>query len=296
MSATVGRRGHARRTTASGEDEPVPHVLVLADSLAFHGPERPELLTEPRLYPHVLAAELTRRTGQAWEADVVARLGATARDGWWWLTKDPHLYSTLLPRADAVVLGLGNFDQLPEVLPTWLREGIAFIRPGSLRRRVRRAHLALHPLGVRWVTRGRLRALPQAATDHYLARSLAGVRHYRPGVPVAGFVPYAHRSAYHAHNRRGWPAAQAAARAWGQRYGVPMLEQWPLVVPELEAGRMNPDGMHFSWGAHRAVGEGLASLLVPAVVAEKGRRRAPQSSGTRDHGTPSDTGRGTSRD
>lgn len=241
------------------------HVLVLADSLAFHGPQRPELLTEPRLYPNVLAAELAGRLGEPFEADVVARLGATARDAWWWLTKDPHLYSTLLPRADAVVLGLGNFDQLPEILPTYLREGIAYLRPGWLRRRVRRAHLALHPHGVRWVTRGRLRALPQVATDHFLARSLAGIRHYRPGVPVAGFVPYTHRSAYHAHNRWGFERAQRAARTWGLRYDVPMLELWPLVNPDLEAGRLNPDGMHFSWDVHRAVGAGLAELLVPLL-------------------------------
>lgn len=241
------------------------HVLVLADSLAFHGPERPELLTEPRLYPHVLAAALTERTGERWEADVVARLGATARDGWWWLTKDPHLYSTLLPRADAVVLGLGNFDQLPAAVPTWLREGIAYLRPGSVRRRVRRGFHAAHPHVVRWVTRGRLRALPQVATDHYLARSLAGIRHYRPGVPAVGFVPYTHRSAYHAFNRRGFQPAQRAARAWGERHDVPMLELWPLVRPDLEAGRLNPDGMHFSWGVHRSVGVGLADLVSPQL-------------------------------
>jgi len=249
------------------------HVLVLADSLAFHGPERPELLTDPRLYPHVLAAALAERLGEPVHADVVARLGATARDGWWWLTKDPHLYSTLLPRADALVLGLGNFDQLPAVLPTYLRDGIAYLRPGWLRRGVRRAHHRLHAPGVRLVTRGRLRALPQAATDHYLSRSLAGVRHFRPGLPAAGFVPYTHASAYHAHNRWGFPAAQAAARAWGAAHDVGMLELWPIVAPELAAGRMNPDGMHFSWGVHAAVGEGLAELLGPALAG--GRAGSP---------------------
>ena len=33
-------------------------MAQLGDSLAFHGPEQPELLTHPDLYPNVLAADL----------------------------------------------------------------------------------------------------------------------------------------------------------------------------------------------------------------------------------------------
>ena len=34
------------------------HVLVLGDSLSFHGPEQPHRPSDPRLYPNVMAAEL----------------------------------------------------------------------------------------------------------------------------------------------------------------------------------------------------------------------------------------------
>src|SRR5262249_60618554 len=77
-------------------------ILVLADSLAFHGPQRGELLTEPRLWPNVLAHELPAAV------DVVARRGWTARDPWWALTRDPNLYSVPLPRADPGILAIGG--------------------------------------------------------------------------------------------------------------------------------------------------------------------------------------------
>src|SRR5205085_1356183 len=98
-------------------------VLVLTDSLAFHGPERGELLTEPRIWPNVLARALPGAV------DVVARRGWTARDAWWALTRDPQVYSVLLPRADVVVLAVGGMDYLPALLPTYLREGIPYLRP-----------------------------------------------------------------------------------------------------------------------------------------------------------------------
>ena len=69
-------------------------LLVVADSLAFHGPERGELSTHPGLYGTVAAAALGTTV------DLVARRGWTARDAWWALTKDPLVYSVLLPRAE----------------------------------------------------------------------------------------------------------------------------------------------------------------------------------------------------
>jgi diglucosylglycerate octanoyltransferase len=90
-------------------------LLVVADSLAFHGPERGELSTRPELFPNVAAADLGTT------ADLVARRGWTARDAWWALTRDPLVYSVLLPRADAVLLAVGGMDYLPAVVPTYLR-------------------------------------------------------------------------------------------------------------------------------------------------------------------------------
>ena len=133
-------------------------VLVLADSLAFHGPERGELSTHPGLYGNVAAAALGTTL------DLVARRGWTARDAWWALTKDPLVYSVLLPRAEAVLLAVGGMDYLPAVLPTYLREGIPYLRPPALRRAARTAYQAMQPVGAR-LTGGRWRTLPQALTD-----------------------------------------------------------------------------------------------------------------------------------
>jgi len=232
----------------------VRRVLVIADSLTFHGPQQPELLTHPDLYPNVLAREL------GVEVDVVARFGWTARDAWWALTKDPNVYSVLLPRADAVVIGVGGMDHLPASLPTYLREGIAYLRPGWVRRPVRRAFHLAHPSVVRLLG-GRLRVLPQAATDAYLSRCVHGIRYYRPDLPIVTMTPAPYDAWYYPVNS-GHANARAAALAWADREAVPMLDVEELVAPSLADGSANPDGMHWGWSTHAAVGCGLARLLV----------------------------------
>jgi hypothetical protein len=241
--------GNVRSVLAPG----VRRVLVIADSLAFHGPEQPELLTDPRLYPNVLAAEL------GVEVDVVARFGWTARDAWWALTKDPTVYSVLLPRADAVVIGVGGMDSLPASLPTYLREGIAYLRPGWLRRRVRRLHHLAHPHLVR-LTTGRMRVLPQAATDMFLSRCVQGIRFVRPGLPIVAMTPAPWDSWYYPVNS-GHEGARRAALAWAEREAVPILDVESIVAPTLADGTANPDGMHWNWLVHERVGQGLAELV-----------------------------------
>ena len=234
-------------------------VFVIADSLAFHGPTQPELLTHPKLYPNVLARELGA------DVDVIARLGMTARDAWWALSKDPYVYSVLLPRADAVVLAVGNTDQLPASLPTYLRDGIAYLRPGWVRRRARLAYHRAHPHVVR-ATGGRLRVLPQRATDHYLTRCVDALRYYRPALPIVGVVPPPYTAEYHGGVSRPHVAAVAAAKAWGERTGVPLVDLDAIVTPHLGTGRMNPDGMHWSWELHEQVGRALADRLAGLVL------------------------------
>jgi diglucosylglycerate octanoyltransferase len=235
------------------------HVLVIADSLAFHGPQRPELLTHPCLYPHVLARTLAR-PGRPVVADVVARLGWTARDAWEALTRDPHVYSTLLPRADVVVLAVGGMDYLPAILPTYLREGIRHLRPAWLRRAVRTGFQTALPYGAR-LTRGRWRTLPQRLTDDFLSRCVTGIRTFRPGVPVVGVLPPPHDAPSYGRVVAGHPRAVEAARRWGAREGVPMVDLPALVGPYLAAGRLNPDGMHWPWACHADVGKALAEAV-----------------------------------
>lgn len=230
------------------------HVLVVADSLAFHGPERAELLTEPRLYPNVMARLLDVRV------DVVARRGWTARDAWWALTKDPLVYSVFLPRASAVVLAVGGMDYLPAVLPTYLRQGIAYLRPPWLRRVVRAAYRATQPVGAR-LTGGRWRTLPQRLTDEYLSRCVHGIRTFHPATPVIGVLPPPHDAPFYGRVTAGHAPAVAAARAWGGREGVPMVDLPAIVAPHLRTGSLNPDGMHWSWPVHAQVGAALAEQI-----------------------------------
>ncbi len=229
-------------------------VLVLGDSTAFHGPDGPELLTHDGLYPNVLA----RLVGG--QVDVIARAGWTARDAGLALTKDPYVYSVLLPAADAVVLGVGGSDHLPASLPTYLREGIAYLRPGWLRHGVRRAYHTAHPHVVR-ATGGRLRVLPLRATLHYLDRCVAALRVVKPGTPVVGIVPPPYLSPYHGSVERPHAGAGRAHRAWGGRAGVPLVDQHEIVRPHLRAGTLNPDGMHWSWEVHAEVGAAFAAVL-----------------------------------
>lgn len=88
-----------------------PLLLVLADSLAFHGPQRAEPADDPRLWPNIVAAALGGR------AELVAGIGRTARHAWRALSVDPRVW-VLMPRVDALVLGLGGMDTLPSPLPT----------------------------------------------------------------------------------------------------------------------------------------------------------------------------------
>lgn len=231
-----------------------PRVLILTDSLAFHGPVRPELLTDARIFPNVMAQALGA------EVDVVAQVGWTARHAWHSLTRDPRVYSCLVPCADAVVLAVGGMDYLPTALPTHLREGIGLLRPAFLRWGVRRAYLASQPRVARW-TGGRLRSMPQPLTDRYLANCVSALRALRPGLPIIGIVPPPHRAAAFGFELRGHARACRAARSWGVEHEVPLADLASAVGPHLAAGRANPDGLHFGWESHRDVGLELARVL-----------------------------------
>jgi hypothetical protein len=233
----------------------VSSILVLGDSLTYHGPSTPVPPTDPRLYPNVCAARLA----PGCTVDLLARPGWTARDAWWGLTKDPMSWGVYLPRATGLVIGVGGMDHLPAAAPTWLRESVPYIRHGRVRRATRTALLTWSPHIIRW-TGGRMRQLPQAVTDRYLTRIVEAVRHLRPDLPTVllGPSPYDART-YPAD--RHHESARAAARRWAAVHGVEYVDPEDLVGPSLRAGRGNPDGMHWSWEAHEAVGSALADAL-----------------------------------
>lgn len=232
---------------------PARHLLVIADSLAFHGPERIEVPTDPRLYPQVCTSELGA------QVDLLAREGWTSRDGWWALTKDPVAYGVYLPRADYVIIGLGGMDQLPASIPVWLRSSIPYVRPGGLRRRLRAAYRDLTPPIIR-ATKGAFRQVPQQVTDRYLTRIIEAIRAVRPGVPIALLAPTPYDTPYYPSARHHASAVQAAQHL-AAALGVPLVDPSSFVLPGLTDGSANPDGMHWSWSAHESVGRALAQAL-----------------------------------
>jgi len=235
-------------------------LLVLADSLAFHGPARAELTTEPRLWPNVLAAALTE-AGRPSTATIVGRRGWTSRDAWFALTQDPYLYSVLLPRADLVVLAVGGMDYLPALLPSHLREGIRLLRPQPVRRAATRAFRRAQPVAAR-LHRGRWRSLPQRLTDEYLTLAVEGIRYFHPGLPVVAITPPPHAAASYGRVLAGHQPAVRAALAWADRTGTPLLRLDEWVAGFVGRPEMNPDGLHWSWACHRLVGERAAAEFV----------------------------------
>ncbi|MDP4014348.1 MAG: SGNH/GDSL hydrolase family protein [Candidatus Nanopelagicales bacterium] len=251
------------------------YLLVFADSTAFHGPGQVEPPTEPKLHPNVCA----RHLGPGVAVDLVARPGMTARDAWWALTKDPVVWGVELPRATGILLSVGHMDQLPAALPTWLREGIAYVRPGWLRRRVRRTYLGTAPAIIR-ASGGRLAQLPTAATQHYLSRMVDAIRVFRPDVPIVRHLPGPYDSDRYPSQRHHADAVQAAD-AWCLRQGVGPVPMDDLVGVDLAAGLNNVDGMHWGWNTHDRIGRATADAFVragwPAVTTVGESEAVPQA-------------------
>jgi hypothetical protein len=234
-----------------------PHLLVFGDSLSFHGPEGPCPADDSRLWPNVAAADLSGHV------DLVAGIGWTARDVWWSLTGDPRVWADL-HNVDAIVLAIGSMDTLPSPLPTYLRTGLRYLRPDGVRRVVRGAYLAAQPkLSV--ALRGRPAVLPAKLTVHYLDQSVAALRALRPELPIFGMLPSVHRAAAYGGVHTARPGAAAAMASWAARAEVPLLDLAGVVGEHVLSGAGNPDGMHWGWAGHAAVGAAMAKLMAPAL-------------------------------
>src|SRR5437763_4258012 len=235
-----------------------PRLLVFGDSLSFHGPSGPCAADEPRLWPNVAAAELGGTAG------LVAGAGWTARDVWWSLIGDPRVWADL-HHVDLVVLAVGSMDTLPSPLPTYFRTGLRYLRPDPLRRLVRNAYLAAQPrLAV--ALRGRPVVLPPKLTVKYLDTAVRALRILRPELPIAGILPSVHKAAVYGGVHTGHPVGTAAVAEWGKRAGVPLLDLPAIIGEHVRSGQGNPDGMHWGWAGHAAVGSAMSVLLAPLLA------------------------------
>jgi hypothetical protein len=108
-------------------------------------------------------------------------------------------------------------------------------------------------------------ALPPRLTVQYLERCRLAVTALRPGIPVVAALPSVHRAACYGGVHPGRPRAERATRTWAAGAGVRLLDVPALVGPHVLGGHGNPDGMHWGWPAHAAVGAALADLLAQEI-------------------------------
>lgn len=238
----------------------VRNVLVIGDSLTFHGPDQAHRPTDPRLWPNIMADDLGAHV------DVAAGVGWTARDAWWALTRDPLIWGEYLPRADALVIAVGGMDALPAAVPTYLRQGISYIRPGWVRRRVRAVYLTASPQVIRLLS-GPLRQLPQVATDHYLSRLVEAVRTWYPQLPIVAMSPSPHRHPGSLYPTMRFHAPSVAAgRRWAREHDVQYLDIEAAAQRGIDHGWVNADGMHWGWQTHDEIGRMVATAVRTASI------------------------------
>nr|WP_114591983.1 GDSL-type esterase/lipase family protein [Euzebya pacifica] len=239
-------------------------LVVLGDSLSFHGPEGPVPLRDPRVYPNVLGESLGQSTGREWAVDVWARAGWGVRELWLALQKDVHLQQQLLMDADAVVLGMGSADQLSVGVPRWVMMALPYLRPTSLRREVRRRIDHVHPTLVR-ATRGHFRFTPPDVIAHCWGKSVDAIRLFAgQDVPLVAVLPADHRTTYYGGVRTHHEEVHALYVRLAAERNVPVVDLAALTRHRLD--ELNIDGAHWSWPIHADVGQAMASVLAEALA------------------------------
>lgn len=229
-------------------------ILVLADSLSFYGPRGGLAADDERIWPNRVGAAVGRRV------ELFARIGWTSRDVWWAITQDPRIWAAL-PAADVVVLAYGGMDSLPSPLPTAFREQIRYVRPASLREKVRGAYGWLQP---RLSKAGWPLALPPQVTVSYYEKVRAAIAHLRPDVPILVALPPTHASPYYGFVHHGRVPMSSGIARWAAEHDLPVVDFFPITSADFTAApeTMNPDGIH--WGLHTH--EAIAELVAPAVA------------------------------
>ncbi|WP_148310272.1 diglucosylglycerate octanoyltransferase [Nocardia otitidiscaviarum] len=246
--ALLGAPAPAPEPDTGGER---PVLLVIADSLAYFGPQGGLPADHPRIWPNLVGAELD------WEVELVARIGWTCRDAYWALIGDPRVWAAV-PRAGAVVFATGGMDSLPSPLPTAMRELIRYIRPPFLRRQVRTGYNWLQP---KLSHLGYPVALPPSVSVDYLEQARNALAQLRPDLPVVGTLPSVHDCEAYGRVHRGRDPQVRATRAWSAKHDVPLVDLGEAVRDNIFSGDANPDGIHWGWAGHDAVARAMVKVL-----------------------------------
>ncbi|MCA1831611.1 MAG: SGNH/GDSL hydrolase family protein [Actinomycetota bacterium] len=253
------------------QEEPL-RLVVLGDSLAYFDDNGPQLPSHPDLYPNIVARYVEREIGRPVSVNTIAEPGSTVRSTWRSVTKDPHVQFEVLMGADAVIVGVGSFDHAPVGVPPSIEALVPFVRPASLRRRVRKTLRTIHPFVIKW-TRGRWTRTPEAEFARMFDAVLFHVRSLTQGAAGVALGPASHRSEYYAHIHPHREARERLQVAIAGKHRFPIVASWPLVEPFVD--QLNRDGMHWGAKAHRVVGEALAHELVKQLRGEAPKPAAP---------------------
>ncbi len=248
----------------SGDDGPL-RLVVLGDSTAFTDDVGPQLPWVDHLYPNVVARRLEAELAREVAVQVVARPGWLVRDALRALQKDRHVQFEVLHGADAVVVGLGSFDNAPGGIPAAVDALVPYVRPAPVRRRLRRALTAAYPLAVR-ATAGRRRRTPPREFERLFDQLLVQVRGLTQGVPGVVVGPTSHRSDFYAHVHPRHREAEAHQFEIATRHGFATVSCWDHAEPM--ADRLNPDGIHWPPAVHAAIGEEVAAGLLAQLTGQ----------------------------
>lgn len=235
-------------------------ILVLGDSLCFHGPDARLRLDDARMFPNVMADRLAELTGRPVEATVVARSGWTTRDLWELVTKDIHTQEDLLPAADVVVLHAVGADALPVGIPTWAKDLIPRVSHAPTRKRLRRLYFDHHARLVR-LTGARMRMVPRSVSLDLWPRLVDMVRFYSGGAVVIGCGCPPTVGLLHGRTDPHSPSGTEDLRALAAVKGVPFVDP----QRHCDTTAFNPDGVHWDYGSHRRIGEALAEAAAAAL-------------------------------
>ncbi len=235
-----------------------PTLLVFCDSLSYYGPTGGLPSDDPRIWPNIVASQL------GWDLELIGRIGWTCRDVWWAATQDPRAWAAL-PRAGAVIFATGGMDSLPSPVPTALRELIRYVRPSSLRRRVRDGYGWLQPR-LSPVSRA---ALPPHLSAEYLEMTRGAIYFNRPGLPIIAALPSVHIAPSYGKAHHGRDGTVQAITAWAEQHDVPLVDLKAAVGEYVMSGQGNPDGIHWNFEGHRAVADLMLKALAEAGVPQE---------------------------
>lgn len=236
-------------------------ILVLGDSLCFHGPDARLRTDDARMFPNVMAREIGAVSGRGAEAVVVARSGWNTRDLWELVTKDAWLQERELPRADVVVIFGVGADALPVGVPTWAKDLIPRVPRQALRKRLRRLYFRHHSKLVR-LTRAKMRMVPRRVTLDLWPRLVDMVRFYSDGAIVIACGCPPTSGLLHARVDPHSAAASDDLCRLAVAKDVPFVDMQAL----CDVSSFNPDGIHWDYESHRRVGAALAEAVNQAMV------------------------------